>query len=234
MLREFLIIFLLAIAGVFSSEAQTTGGVFGPEVLPHQGAAGYRIVRDLENERFAQRVHIQSAIGTATRSRLVLQVDDELDAQFVQAELLWNFKRHKNDGWASGIRWDVRITASDSSPHSLGVNWTNEWRPSEDVRIRAVILTGVDIGPNRLDGLRVETRSSFARRINNRDWIGIDSFNSFGRSTGFGKLSEQRHRIGPTYQRRVGENWSMLAGTLFGASEAASDLEARFWVERRF
>ncbi len=234
MLRKFLIILLLAVAGVLRSEAQTTGGVFGPTVLPNEAAAGYRIVRDMENDRFAQRVHIQSAIGADTRSRLVLQVDDELDAQFVQAELLWNFKRPNEDRWASGLRWDARFATSETSSRSLGMNWTNEWRPNEDVRIRAVILTGVDLGPNRSDGVRIETRASFARRINDGEWIAIDAFNSFGRATGFGKLSEQRHRIGPTYQRRVGEDWSILAGTLFGATDAASDLEARLWLERHF
>ena len=219
--------------------AQTTGGVFGPGVSAQDRSAQWRIAlspgEDGGADRWASRLHYQHGFTDSLRGRIVLQGSDietgEFETVFAQAELQWQFK--SGSDWASALRFDARVAENDDGADQLGLNWTNQWSVAERTSLTGVVLTNVQIGNRRADGVGVELRGALAHRLDGGATIAVDSFNSFGRSVNFGRFKGDSYRLGPRVSGRMGDI-DMLAGVLFGLGGDARDTDFRVWLGKRF
>ena len=73
---------LLILLSPLYAMAQNTGGVFPPDVNEGHKSAQYRIAANLDNDRFAQRLHYQQAIDGDLMWRIVGQTRETATSDF--------------------------------------------------------------------------------------------------------------------------------------------------------
>lgn len=233
-------------AGAMSAHAQNVSSVFGPGVDPGERAIQYRLGiepgEDGGDTEYAHRFHGQYALNDAVRLRAITQVssgdtgDGDLEFDYVQGELLWQYQESGADGYAAGFRFDYRLNEGDDRADQIGANWTHQWALANDWRFRAILLLDVDVGEGARDGLFVESRMSLTRKLDNGLRIGLDSFNDYGDTdSGFGSFQDQGHQLGPVISGDLGgTGWEWFFGPLFGLSDGAPDTDIQLRLGRAF
>lgn len=223
-----------------TAKAQNTGGVFPPMVNEGHKSAQYRIAINPDNADgefgLAQRLHYQQSLSGDMMWRVIGQTrktaDSDFDLDFLQAELFWELS-DEDDQHKTGLRFDARLR-DEGRAEQLGLNWMNQFNFDNGWRVRALILTSVQVGDNAADGVNLQTRGQIARKLESGHTLGIDMFNNYGRTGNIGSFDEQSHTIGPFVAAPIGNGNSFYAGPLFGLSKAAPDVEARLWVTKGF
>ena len=222
--------------------AQNTAGVFGPNITPNSEALEWRLSvapgSDGRSDRVASRLHYQSTVTDDLRLRAVLQGADELaadsdfDFDFFQFEAQWQFRHAETSGWDSALRLDLQL--AEGRADLLGLNWTSDFQLGGPWRARTVLLTGVQLGPQRRDGLFLQTRASLGYTISGSTQLQLQSFNIYGTTDGFGDFSDQNHAFGPAVSGKFAGRWSYEAGLLFGLTNATADTDFRLFISRSF
>lgn len=231
---------LIAAAGLRAcpASAQNLAGVFGPGVTAGDRSVESRAARATDGdgaEVWAYRVHYQRAVSEAHRGRVVAQTtnsaDGELDLRFLQGEWQWQFLEGAS-GWASALRLDGALDLTGDEPDRVGLNWTNQVRLSRAWSARLLGLTLLQVGDGSADEVAFSARGSLMRSLGGRASAGVEMFSTLGDSRAFGRFDDQNHQIGPAVSAKLGWGWETFAGVLFGASETASDVDARLWFTR--
>lgn len=216
--------------------AQNTGGVFGPVVNEGHRSAQYRAVYDFDTYGFAQRLHYQQAVDDDLMWRVLVQArktaDSQVDTDFIQGELFWQLP-DLAAGWQHAVRFDVRYR-TEGRPGAIGLHWTNQFDLGEDWVARFVLLTATEIGDGANGDLIVQTRAMVAYSISSALSAGLEMFNTYGSIDDFPTLQMQDHQVGPVVAANLGSDWRLIAGVLFGMSDAASDAQGRVWMTHRF
>ncbi len=218
------------------AEAQTTGGVFGPVVNPGDRTAEYRFAYDYASNAWAQRVHYQQALNGDVSARLIVQsgkrANGDFDFQFLQAELLWQISP---DGWKwqTGLRLDGRISKS-GEPGQIGLNWTNQFKLSQSVQARVVVLSSVEVGNNKRNGLFLQSRGQISWAAPNVGRLGVELFSSYGSISNLRPVRNQVHQLGPTITFPFKDGWQVFVGHLVGMTSASADQVSRVWISRSF
>lgn len=233
----------LALVGLlvvsFNSQSANTSGVHGPVVDANDRSMQYRFAfepgEDGASDRTAHRFHYQHSLNESFRARIITQFrdqGDDLEYDYLRAELLWHFKPRETGIWDSGVRFDIR-TRKGSRPELFSVNWTNQWNLSPKWRLRGILIGGWEFGGTAEGGTLLDARSSLTYKMDNGHRIGIESFSEFGKISDMGSFNEQEHQIGPVLSGKVA-GFSYQLGYLAGASDAASKHDVRFWLGKSF
>lgn len=215
--------------------AQNTAGVPGPVVNDGHAAVQYRAAWDPDLEFFGQRLHYEQALDGQWMLRGIVQsretTDSSQDFDFFQIEV---FRQLTADGpgWQSGLRFDARVRERGSTGLA-GLHWLNQWTPAENWQARFVLLNFVEVGGRARGGVRPQTRANISRRFDGFS-IGLESFSSYGKWSDLASFDDQNHQVGPFLTRGLGDNWTLFAGALFGATDASPDQNFRVWFTRRF
>ena len=222
--------------------SQNTGGVFGPEVTPNSRALEWRTSvapgSDGRSDRIASRLHYQQTVSDDLRLRAVLQGADEpaagsdFDFDFLQLEAQWQFLEDEKDGWDSALRLDLQL--AEGRADLLGLNWTSDVILGGPWRARTVLLTAIQLGSQRADGLFLQTRTSLSYALGSGTQLQLQSFNIYGSTDGFGDFSDQNHALGPAVAGKFGRKWSYEASLLFGLTNATADTDFRLFISRSF
>ena len=225
-----------------TAHAQNTAGVFGPDVAPGSQALDWRVSvapgSDGRSDRVASRLHYQRAVTDDLRLRAVLQgadepaADSDFDFDFFQLEAQWQFREDHASGWDSALRLDLQI--AEGRADLLGLNWTSDVPLGGAWRARGVLLTAVQLGSQRGDGLFLQTRASVSYALGAGTQLQLQSFNIFGSTAGFGDFDDQNHALGPAVSGKFGRGWSFEAGLLFGLTDATADTDFRLFISRSF
>lgn len=210
--------------------ASNTGGVFGPVVNEGHRSMQYRAA-EADGDLFAQRLHVQAASSDNLMWRVVAQ-NREADFDYLQGELFWQLS-NLQDRWSHGLRIDLRYRDADR-PHQLGLNWMHEVRWSDRWSARGLLLTTVQFGSERRSGVGVQLRGSVTRKMQADQSLSLSWFSDYGTTAQWRSGRRQLHELGPTYQVKLGQDWSLLGGALFGLTDAASDTTFRIWLTRSF
>lgn len=239
-LRLCLIAFLCS--GVASvASAQNVGGVFGPEVTPGSRALEFRTAfappSDGRPDRITSRLHYQQSVTDDLRLRVVVQGADTnvsgFDFDLVQFEAQYQFLEDEKAGVDSAVRLDVLIN-DDVGPNLVSFNSTTDVPLGERWVWRGVVLAQVQFGPDRSDGLFLQTRSSLRYKINKAVNIQAQVFNFYGSTADFPDFRDQVHSVGPALAAKLGQGWSVEASTLFGLTNASSDVDFRVFLTKSF
>jgi len=225
------------------SPAQTLGGVFGPGIQKNDRSWQLRMAYTPDetgkSDIWAGRIHYQHSYSDRLRGRFWVAFNNaetgEFELKFFQAELHWQFKKKSGtSGWASGLRFDYRLTENDDGNDKLGLIWTNQWAPQGNWVGRHAVFAVIETGAQSKSGVALETRSALDYNLENGYKIGVHSFNTFGNSRSLGSFDAQNHRIGPTVSGKLNKNTMFLFGPLFGISDSARDVDVRLWIGRSF
>ena len=215
---------------------QNTAGVFGPAVNEGHRSWQYRVAYDLDNHGFAQRFHYQQAVNDDLMLRGIVQTtktdDSRADFAFFQGELFWQLD-DLGDNWQQGARLDVRLR-SEGRPAIVGLNWMTQYRASDRVTTRFVVMTATDVGSGADGDVAVQTRASMVYTASNGLRPGLEMFNLYGAIDDMPSVNRQRHQAGPTLSFAAGADWQFFTSVLFGLTGATPDTQARLWVMRAF
>ena len=242
-MRRFLTMSAVALAAMFIAPdvmAQNTGGVFPAMVNEGHRSIQYRGAINPDNAAgefgFAQRLHYQQAINGDFMWRILGQTQktdsSDFDLDFLQAELFWELSDDE-DKHKTGFRFDARLRDEDRA-EQLGLNWMNHFNFEDGWHARALVLTSVQIGDTAADGVNIQTRGRIAKKLESGHTLGLEMFNNYGRTSGFGSFSDQSHTIGPFIAAPLGNKVSVFAGPLFGITRASPDVEACLWLTKGF
>ena len=223
----------------FSVSASNTSGVHGPVVNPDDRSGQYRIGfspgEDGGEDAWAHRFHYQQAFNEDFRWRVITQFrdrGDDLEYDYLRAELLYHFK-HKEQGiWDSGIRFDIR-TRKGSRPELFSVHWTNQWQLTPEWRLRCIVIGGWNFGGTAVGGMNLDTRASLTYKMDNGHRVGVEMFNQYGKASDMGSFNDQEHQIGPVLSGKIAD-YSYQLGYLAGVSNGADDHTYRLWFGKSF
>lgn len=235
-----IIALLVAFSHLGIAEAQQTGGVFGPNITPDSQAVEFRVAfapsDDGQPDAIASRFHYQATATDTLRFRAVVQgrgaPADQFDFDFVQFEAQWQFRNAEEHGWTSALRLDLQL--ADERRDLLGLNWTSDFKLSEKLTFRQVLLTAVQLGDQAQDGLFLQTRSALLYKISQNYSLQLQSFNLYGSTENIPEFDRQNHGVGPALSGKIGNGWAFEASALFGVSDAASDVDLRLFLVRNF
>ncbi|WP_371193063.1 hypothetical protein [Glaciecola sp. SC05] len=214
-------------------------GVMGPNINPNDRSIQFRSAVTLaddssQQDNWAYRLHYQHAFNDTFRARIVMQYRDRnnFEYDFFRTELLFNFKKASaNDNWSSALRFDLR-TRRGSRPEEFAVNWGNQWDLNDGYRMRATIILGKQIGGSRqLNGITVQTRASFSRKLENGLRVGMQMLNQHGEAGHFSSFDEQGLYLGPAVSGSFGD-FKYEFRYLKGLSSAVRDHNVFFRVTR--
>jgi hypothetical protein len=239
MSRRILLLYVLCafFSGATPTLAQNTSAVLNPEVSVNDRALELRSTfstgDDGEGDAMAMRLHYQSPLSPSLRWRFVAQMRKPTDASFkpdfLRAELLWQLTRDKAP-WASGLNFEA-MARNGALPDELGVHWVNQYRLTDDLRLRAHFYLGRQFGEKGLDGLRMTSRASI-----NYDFgaigAGFEHYARYGSTADFLPVRRQTHDFGPTISFDVADDIAVNAGLLFGMTEASDRLQLRFTIAK--
>jgi len=233
--------FLLSLALATGANAQNVGGVFGPEVTPGSKAFEFRTAfappSNGRTDRITSRLHYQQSITDNLRLRAVVQGTDTnvsgFDFDLVQFEAQYQFLEDERDGVDSAIRFDLLIN-DDVGPNLVSFNSTTDVPLSERWTLRGVLLAQVQFGDDRSDGLFLQTRSSLRYKVNPAFNLQVQVFNFYGSTADFQDFDDQVHSVGPAISAKLGQGWSVEASTLFGVTNATSDVDFRVFLAKSF
>jgi len=188
--------------------------------------------------RFRQRLHYQRPFKDHFRWRAVMQGSDTLNGDFdlelFQAELLWQIRNSSDHGWDSAIRFDTRVSKDGMNPDRIGVNWSNQFNFANRWQARAIFLTAREIGKRKRSGVLIRTWTQIRYRLQNDSTVALEPFNTYGRTPSFGSFQRQKHQIGAAYSGRFSNGLNYNLGILFGISDAATNMDLRFFLSKFF
>ena len=188
-------------------------------------------------DRITSRLHYQQTVTDNLRLRAVVQGADTnvsgFDFDLVQFEAQYQFLEDEKAGIDSAVRLDVLIN-DDVGPNLVSFNSTTDVPLGERWVWRGVVLAQVQFGDDRADGLFLQTRSSLRYKINKAVNIQAQAFNFYGSTADFPALRDQVHSVGPALAAKLGQGWSLEASTLFGLTNASSDVDFRVFLAKSF
>ena len=243
--------FLSLLAFLFPAlaAAQTTGGVFGPTVSLDDRQVQYRIaIADAPagDALWNHRIHYQEPLSEDLRVRGVVGTretpDSEVDFDFVQAELAWQYTP---DGqpYQAGLRFDATVRGDDR-PDGIALNWVNQWVWGEDPRrkdwrARLLLLNFLQVADRTSDELAFQTRFEVSRAVGNVSGrplrVGGEGFVNLGDTGGLDVLNRRSGAlVGPYATIGLGNEVSVFLGTLHGISGGATDDQVRLWLTKGF
>ncbi len=225
-----------------SANAQATTNVYSSVISSALQGIEYRAAFVPEDgniaSRFRHRLHYQRLFKENLRWRTVIQGSDtingNLDLDFFQAELLWQIRNSSVHSWDSALRFDARISLDNVNPDRIGVNWSNQFNLSDRWQARAIFLTAKDLGDGKRSGVLIRTWTQLRYRLQSGSTFAIEMFNSYGRTHSFGPFQRQKHQIGPLYSGRFNNGINYNLGILFGVSDAATNIDLRFFLSKSF
>ena len=216
--------------------AQNTAAVFGPVVNEGHRSLQYRAAYEHDAGTDAQRLHYQHSMNDDLMWRILVQRREmpsgRHEHDFIQGELFWQLPDIRRN-WQQGFRFDLRVP-DDDRPYLFGFNWTNDLHLSDRLMVRFLVLTGLQFGQNRENGVILQTRGSLNYRPNTNVDLALSMFNVYGVIDDIPESDDQLHQVGPTVTVRMGRGWSLLAGYLAGVTERTPDDTFRFWLTKSF
>lgn len=228
---------MLLFLAPLDSQAQATGGVFGPVVRDGHRSLQYRAAYDPDSYAFAHRFHYQQALNGDLMWRAIVQArktsDSDLDYDFFQGELFWDLTKDDAAAWQTGLRFDVRVP-DEGRPSIIGANWMNQFTLSNDWKARLLVLGAFEVGSDARDGVLLQTRANLWKSLPNRSTYGIELFSVYGGTSDIVGFDDDQHAIGPFMTIPLSRNWAMFAGALFALDGDAPDSNLRLWLGRRF
>ena len=221
-----------------SVSAQTTGSVSGPTVKPGPPVVQYRVSwlpgEDGGPDRIGQRLEWDTNLDDRHDLHLFASAggpsnDQELTS--LNSELVWALSPENATRWKTALRFDASVGLNGRAS-AVGMDWINEISFDGGWSARAMVLTAVQIGENRKDGVFLQSRFRLNRRLAGGQDIGVELYDGYGSTEALGSFNDENHRAGPYLSQPLANGWRLYSGILLGLSDRAAGSEFRLWISK--
>lgn len=144
-------------------------------------------------------------------------------------------ERH-GDGWGLAFRSLYEWALQDGDPDEILFGPLAKYVWGHDSITANAFFIG-QVGDHRdIDSLEFKLDWRFKHEFNETWGLGVEGYSEIEDLSHAGSWDEQKHRVGPVaYLELEGmPEWEFAAGTLFGVSDATSDVTFKFDVEAAF
>ena len=189
------------------------------------------------DQRWRNRIGVDYGFTDHYAAGLFVQTDDlkthhpELEAVMLDQRLEIHDQQH--DGFYSGLR--VRYT------------WRDGERKTDEAQLRLIAgtvqgpweyrfnqLFYYELGPDRREGVLLESRGQVTYGLPSGTRVGLESFNFFGSTDAMPAFNGQSHEIGPVVLGKITDTLAYDASYRRGVSSAAADNVFRFVLYHSF
>lgn len=160
--------------------------------------------------------------------------DGRLEFRGAQTQLQWQFAESESDHGVDGsLILVARIPDGDDGPGRTGLVAAGKWT-REDWEARLMVAALAEIGDRARAGVMLAERAEITRRVGALGRIGLQATSSFNTTAHFGAFKDQSHQAGPVLKTLIGRRLQVTSVALFGASEAAPDVETKLFLTYEF
>lgn len=195
-----------------------------------------------EDERRRQSHEVEALYGFTPRLQGIVEgtfrqnIGDSLKAHRFEIGGQYEFVEREGDGWGMAFRSLYEFALQDGDPDEILFGPLAKYvRKHDSFTVNAFFIG--QVGNNvDIDSLELKVNWRLKHEFNETWGIGVESYSEIGDLSHAGAWDDQKHRLGPVAYLELGAapKWEFAAGTLFGVSNATSDVTFKFDAELEF
>jgi hypothetical protein len=198
-----------------------------------------------EEERRRQSHEVEFKYGLTDRWELIVEgffrqdIGENLEARQFELGGQYEIVERHGDGLGLAFRGIYEFALQDHSPDEILFGPLAKYVMGRDsVTINAFFIG--QLGDEaEIDSLELKVNWRLKHELGDKFALGVEGYSEIEDLSHAGTFDDQKHRLGPVAYYEFGGHdgrpeWEFAAGTLFGVSEATSDVTFKFDAEVKF
>jgi len=198
-----------------------------------------------EDERRRQSHEIEFKHGLTERWQLIVEgtlredIGESLKARRLEVGFQYEIVERRGDGWGLAFRTLYEFALQDDIPDEILFGPLAKYVRGRDSFAINTFFIGQIGSEADIDSLELKVNWRLKRELNENVGLGVEGYSAIGDLSNAGSFDEQKHRLGPVAYLEFGGHegrpeWEFAGGTLFGVSDATSDVTFKFDAEMKF
>lgn len=198
-----------------------------------------------EDERRRQTHEVEGKYGLTDRWALIVEgffrqdIGESLEARQFEIGGQYEFIERHGDGLGFAFRTIYEFALQDNSPDEILFGPLAKYVIGRDSAAINAFFIGQVGDEAEIDSLELKVNWRLKHEFNEKWALGVEGYSEIEDLSHAGSFDEQLHRIGPVAYYEFGGHdgrpkWEFAAGTLFGISDATSDVTYKFDAEFKF
>jgi len=198
-----------------------------------------------EEERRRQSHELELKYGIAERWEFIVEgflredIGESLEAREFEIGGQYEIVERHGDGLGLAFRGIYEFALQNREPDEILFGPLAKFVRGPDSATINTFFIG-QVGPHReIDSLELKVNWRLKHEFNEKWALGVEGYGEIEDLSHAGRWDDQKHRLGPVAYlelEREGSNleWEFAVGTLFGISDATSDVTLKFDAEVKF
>jgi len=198
-----------------------------------------------EDERRRQSHEVEFKYGLADRWALIIEgffqqdIGESLEARQFELGAQYEIIERHGDGLGLDFRTIYEFALQNHSPDEILFGPLAKYVRGRDSAAINAFFIGQVGDEAEIDSLELKLNWRLKHEFNEKWGLGVEGYGEIEDLSHAGTFDEQKHRIGPVAYYEFGGHegkpkWEFAAGTLFGISDATSDVTYKFDAEVKF
>ena len=198
-----------------------------------------------EDERRRQSHEVELKHGLTDRWELIVEgtfrqdIGESFEARRLELGAQYEIVERRGDGWGVAFRTLYEFALQDDIPDEILFGPLAKYVRGKDSFTFNTFFVGQLGSEAEIDSLELKVNWRVKHEFNERFGLGVEGYSEIEDLVNAGSFNDQEHRLGPVayweFEGRGGKTeWEFAAGTLFGISDAVSDVTYKFDVEFKF
>jgi hypothetical protein len=197
-----------------------------------------------EEERRRQTHEVELKHGFTDRWEGIVEgffrqdIGEEFEARQFELGAQYEIVERHGDGLGLAFRGIYEFALQDDSPDEILFGPLAKYVVGRDSFTVNAFFIG-QVGDEReIDSLELKVNWRAKHELSEKWGLGVEGYSEIEDLSHAGTFDDQKHRVGPVAYYETGGDgkleWEFAAGTLFGVSDATSDVTYKFDVELKF
>jgi hypothetical protein len=198
-----------------------------------------------DDERRRQSHEVELKHGLTDRWELILEgtfrqdIGESFEARRLELGAQYEIVERRGDGWGVAFRTLYEFALQDDIPDEILFGPLAKYVRGKDSFTINTFFVGQVGSEAEIDSLELKVNWRLKHEFNDRFGLGVEGYSEIEDLVNAGSFKDQEHRLGPVayweFEGRGGRTeWEFAAGTLFGISDAVSDVTYKFDIEFKF
>lgn len=198
-----------------------------------------------EDERRRQSHEVEFKYGLADRWDLIVEgffrqdIGESLKAKQFELGTQYEIVERHGDGLGVAFRTIYEFALQDHTPDEILFGPLAKYVVGRDSATANAFFIGQLGKYADIDSLELKVNWRLKHEFNERFALGVEGYSEIEDLSHAGTFEDQKHRLGPVAYYEFGGHdgkpeWEFAAGTLFGVSDATSDVTFKFDAEIKF
>lgn len=198
-----------------------------------------------EDERRRQSHEVEFKHGLTERWELIVEgffrqdIGESLEARQFEIGAQYEIIERRGDGLGLAFRTIYEFALQEHSPDEILFGPLAKYVRGRDSFTVNTFFIGQVGSEAEIDSLELKVNWRLKHEFNEKVALGVEGYSEIEDLAHAGSFDEQKHRLGPVAYFEFGGHegrpeWEFAAGTLFGVSDATSDVTFKFDAEVKF